>query len=83
MNTRLLRMARRFKRGRRQWVLPGYCHAVTYIPNGFTPDGFWGATLSWPSVTHNGMLCRKGINWRPNHCAVKSAIRQLLRSVTA
>ena len=46
MNTRLLRMAERHK-GTWRWVLPGYPHAIRYVPAHRTPPG-WSASLSFP-----------------------------------
>jgi hypothetical protein len=76
MNTALLKLANRDRRGTWQWTVPGYSNGVKWLPAELTRPG-WGAQLCWPHRDDKGE-CTRSVDLDRHRKLAKQEIKNLL-----
>lgn len=74
MDTRLLKLAHRYRDGCRRWEIDGF--VVTLLPSSFTPLG-WGAAVYWPAIV-NGEDVRRGVDLSRHRALAKRELQLFL-----
>jgi len=80
MNTRLLRLAHRYRNGRRDWAVPGYGNPVSLLPPSGEGRMAWGWTLRWPGRDAKGEYVR-GVDLDRHRALARNEIRRLLATI--
>jgi hypothetical protein len=76
VNVRLLKLARRDKRGIRSWVVPGFGNAARLTPSRYTPKG-WGPSFHWPDRDQRGEHV-KGVDLDRHRPLARAAAHDML-----